>query len=99
MGFGGEDSESGPLVLGLYLVVSELLDEFGPSYHFFDRRYILPPSTGAQEMHGSQRRPGVPKGQDFRAGITVSDRTNPPECEMDQQIYRKFGLGNSSFPR
>ena len=39
MGFRREDSESRTLVLGSDLVVSELLHEFGPSYHFsWDRR-------------------------------------------------------------
>jgi hypothetical protein len=50
MGFGREDSESGTLVLGSDLVVSELLGEFGPGYHFSDRRSSSPTFNGCTEF-------------------------------------------------
>jgi hypothetical protein len=55
MGFGREDSESGTLVLGSDLVVSELLSEFGPGYHFSDRRSSSPIFNRSKEFTGISR--------------------------------------------
>lgn len=53
IGFGREDSESGALVVRSDLVISELLDEFGPSYHFSQSH------TGRRDMSPLRTQNGI----------------------------------------
>lgn len=81
MGFGGEDSKSRTLALGMDLVVSELLNELGPGYHCSDRRYSCPTFnrtakyTEISETRSTISEPGVP----------VSDEPNTTELLFEAE--------------